>query len=130
MASQGKKMKPLDDEIARLDAEIARLQGERAGLVRAKQLLCGDPVEATQRKRAPSLKPQILDFMAHRGDRGATTAEVFEAISLFVEDVKKDSVGSILSRLKSEGALVYDGDRYYEKKYAPSRPFDLRVIGS
>ena len=128
MASQGKKMKPLDEEIARLDAEIARLQGERAGLMRAKQLLCGEAPEAP-RKRSVSIKPIILDVMKSVADQGATTTEVLNAVSTLVPDVKRDSVGSILSRLKSEGALVYEGDRYYEKRYAPARPFDLRVVG-
>src|SRR3546814_21075649 len=45
--------------------------------------------------------------------------------------VAKDTVGSVLSRLKSEGALVYVGARYYEKRFAPqNRPFDpgLRAV--
>ena len=42
MTVMGKKMQPLDVEIARLEAEIARLQGERAGLMRAKELLLGE----------------------------------------------------------------------------------------
>src|SRR3546814_8822515 len=45
--------------------------------------------------------------------------------------VAKDTVGSVLSRLKSEGALVYVGERYYEKRFAPqNRPFDpgLRAV--
>lgn len=128
MAIQGKKMKPLDDEIERLDAEIARLQGERVGLIRAKQLLSGE-VETATRKRGASLKPLILDYMGYVAEKGATSSEVFSALTMIVDDVKKDSVGSILSRLKSEGALVYEGERYYEKKHAPSRPFDLRAVG-
>lgn len=128
MASQGKKMKVLDDEILRLDGEISRLQGERAGLLRAKQLLSGDAPDEP-RKRAPSLKPLILDYVTQVADRGATTGEVYAALAIFVDDLKRDSVGSILSRLKSEGAFVYEGDRYYDKKFAPTRPFDLRVIG-
>jgi hypothetical protein len=33
--------------------------------------------------------------------------------------VAKDTVGSVLSRLKSDGALVYVGERYYEKGQEP-----------
>jgi hypothetical protein len=131
MSSTGKKMKPLDDEIARLDAEIARLQGERAGLMRAKSLLTGDPEPPREpRKRAVSVKPLVLDIMASVGDAGATTAEVDAKVRESVPAVAKDTVGSILSRLKSEGALVYEGDRYYEKRFSPERrPFDpLRVV--
>jgi hypothetical protein len=126
----GRKMEPLDLEIARLEGEIARLQGERAGLLRAKQLLLGDAAPKPEpRKRASSVKPLVLDIMSDVGEAGATTAEVDARVRETVE-VAKDTVGSILSRLKSEGALVYEGDRYYEKRYAPERrPFDpLRVV--
>ena len=124
-------MKPLDDEIARLDAEIVRLQGERAGLMRAKSLLTGDTAPpAEPRKRAASVKPLVLDIMSSVAVAGATTAEVDAKVRETVPAVAKDTVGSILSRLKSEGALVYEGDRYYEKRFAPERrPFDsLRSV--
>ncbi|HEX8625894.1 MAG TPA: hypothetical protein VF782_12590 [Allosphingosinicella sp.] len=132
MTVMEKKMQPLDVEIARLEAEIARLQGERAGLLRAKELLLGDgaPVKIELRKRATSVKPLVLDIMSSVGSAGATTAEVDARVRESVPAVAKDTVGSILSRLKSEGALVYEGDRYYEKRQAPERPpFDsLRIV--
>jgi len=131
MSPKEKKMKPLDDEIARLDAEIARLQGERAGLIRAKSLLLGEVAQmpTEPRKRAASVKPIVLDIMGAVGEAGATTAEVDTKVRETVPNVAKDTVGSILSRLKSEGALVYEGDRYYEKRFAPKRPFDhIRVV--
>ena len=123
MATPGKKMKPLDDEIARLDAEIARLQGERVGLLRAKSLLAGDAVierAPVARRRAQSVKPQVLDIMASVREAGATTLEVDALVRAHIPDVAKDTVGSILSRLKSDGALAYDGVRYYEKRFAPA----------
>lgn len=123
MATPGKKMKPLDDEIARLEAEIARLQGERVGLLRAKSLLAGDVVTErapVARRRAQSVKPQVLDIMASVRETGATTIEVDALVRERIPDVAKDTVGSILSRLKSDGALAYDGVRYYEKRFAPA----------
>lgn len=132
MTVMEKKMQPLDVEIARLEAEIARLQGERAGLLRAKELLLGDgvPTRVEPRKRATSVKPLVLDIMSSVGPLGATTAEVDSRVREAVPAVARDTVGSILSRLKSEGALVYEGDRYYEKRHAPERgPFDsLRIV--
>lgn len=132
MSAMGKKMQPLDAEITRLDAEIARLQGERAGLLRAKELLTGEetPIKLEPRKRVTSVKPLVLDIMSDVGAAGATTAEVDDRVRGMVPAVAKDTVGSVLSRLKSEGALVYEGDRYYEKRHAPERrPFDpLRVV--
>lgn len=117
-------MKPLDDEIARLDAEIARLQAERVGLIRAKSLLAGEPApESTvARKRAPSVKPLVLDIMAAAGAAGASTAEVDALVREKNPGVAKDTVGSVLSRLKFDGALVFNGERYYEKRFAPAEP--------
>jgi hypothetical protein len=118
----GKKMKPLDDEIARLEAEIARLQNERSGLLRAKSLLMGDseaPV-AIGRKRSPNVKPVVLDIMASVGTEGATSAEVEALVRTKVPSVADATVPSVLSRLKSDGALAYVGERYYEKRFAPA----------
>ena len=125
-------MKPLDDEIARLEAEIARLQGERVGLLRARSLLAGDgaTVRSAPRRRAHSVKPLVLDIMASAREAGATTLEVDALVREKIPGVAKDTVGSILSRLKSDGALAYDGVRYYEKRFAPTpkAPEVLRAV--
>ena len=123
MAIAGKKMKPIDDEIARIDAEINRLQGERIGLLRAKELLEGgiSAVESmiTPRRRSPNIKPLVLDIMASAAHAGATSNDVDRIVRERVPTVAKDTVGSILSRLKADGALAYVGERYYEKRFAP-----------
>ncbi|WP_324740284.1 hypothetical protein U8326_10865 [Tsuneonella sp. CC-YZS046] len=113
-------------------AQIERLRVKEETLIELLRELSGEPpvAEKTARKRAPSVKPHVLDFMREMGERGATTTEVDNAIRALNPDVAKDTVGSVLSRLKSEGALVYDGERYYEKRHAPQRPFDggLRAV--
>ena len=115
-----KKMEPLNEEIARLDSEIARLQGERAGLIKAKELLTGEAASSPKvRKRAPPIKPLVLDIMKEAGEEGASSSEVDEKVRENVPSVAKDTVGSVLSRLKSDGALVYVGERYYEKGSEP-----------
>ena len=85
--------------------------------------MSGRPIKPV-RSRSPSIKPLVLDIMAGVGEAGATTKEVDEAVRLRVPTVAQDTVGSVLSRLKSDGALVYDGERYYEKRFAPTRPFE------
>lgn len=118
----GKKMKPLDEEIARLDAEIERLRARKEGIIRAKEILSGDasPVApGPARKRSANVKPLILDIMASAAAAGATSAEVTDRVKDKVPTVAKDTVGSILSRLKADGALTYDGERYYDARFAP-----------
>lgn len=114
-----KKMEPLDKEIARLEAEITRLQGEMAGLLRARDLLTGNPVSTPKLKRSAPIKPLVLDIMKAAGETGASSTEVDARVREEVPSVAKDTVGSVLSRLKSDGALVYVGERYYVKGQEP-----------
>lgn len=113
-------MQPLDDEIARLDAEIARLQGERAGLIKAKSLLSGDAPAPVVKKRSANVKPLVLDVMRELGTAGGTSAEVAALVREKMPDVSKDTIASILSRLKFDGALVYENERYIEKRFSLS----------
>lgn len=127
----GKQMKALEVELKRIQDEIARLRIEEGAIMRVLKQLSGEPEPvANTRTRSPSVKPVVLDIMRAAGDRGATTAEVDDRVRQTVPTVAKDTVGSILSRLKSDGALVFDGERYYEKQFAPrgdATPFDNRL---
>src|SRR5271157_116244 len=101
MSANGKKMKPIDDEIARIDAEIARLQGRREGLLQAKALMLGHgqreqelvPQKGELRKRSPNIKPLILDIMTAAASEGATSAEVSVRVKDAVPTVAKATVG-------------------------------------
>lgn len=125
-------MSIIKTQLEAVRSQIERLRVKEETLMELLRELAGEPppVERQARKRAPSVKPHVLDFMREVGERGATTSEVDDAIRAMNPMVAKDTVGSVLSRLKSEGALVYDGERYYEKKFAPTRPFDggLRAV--
>ncbi len=130
MLGRGKKMKALDDEIARIDAEIEHLRAMKAGLIRAKELMgIGATPDAIPppRRRATNVKPLVLDLMANAGAAGATSAEVTDQVREKVPTVAKDTVASLLSRLKADGALVYDGERYYDIRFAPKPPLDGRL---
>lgn len=133
MAREGKQMSIIKAQLEAVRAQIERLRVKEETLLDLLRELSGEPVatEAPVRKRAPNVKPMVLDIMHEVGERGATSAEVDELVRARNPLVAKDTVGSVLSRLKSEGAFVYDGERYYEKRFAPSpRPFDggLRAV--
>jgi hypothetical protein len=133
MAKESKQMSVIKGQLAAVRAEIERLRIKEETLVDLLRELSGEsaPSEAVVRRRSPNVKPLVLDYMREAAQRGATTAEVDEYVKTHVPTVAKDTVGSVLSRLKSDGALTYDGERYYEKKFAPEpRPFEpqLRVI--
>jgi hypothetical protein len=132
MARENKQMSIVKAQLEAVRAQIERLRVKEETLVELLRELSGEPAVEVKpvRKRAPSVKPHVLDFMREVGERGATTSEVDDAVRALNPTVAKDTVGSVLSRLKSEGALAYDGERYYEKRFAPQRPFDggLRAV--
>jgi hypothetical protein len=122
--TKGQRMKSIDDEIARIDSEIERLKVRREAFLDMKTMLvsgAATPSLSQPRKRAANVKPLVLDIMAGAGIAGATSGEVTERVNEKLPTVAKDTVGSVLSRLKADGALVYDGERYYDARYAPSK---------
>lgn len=133
MASARDQMKVLEAELARVRGEIERLRVEEALLVKMIGKMAPPSLQPQQpvSKRMP-VKPVVLDVMREVADRGATTAEVDQTVRERVPSVAKDTVGSVLSRLKGDGALVYVGERYYEKQFAPKEetPFEttLRAV--
>lgn len=133
MANARDQMKMIEAELERVRGEIEKLRVEEALLVKMLGKMSGDPTAGKKRTRSPSVKPVVLDIMREAGANGATTAEVDRLVREKVPSVAKDTVGSILSRLKSDGALSYVGERYYEKQFAPKEdpsPFDrsLRAV--
>jgi hypothetical protein len=131
MASAREQMTMIESELTAVREQIERLRVQEDLLVSLLSKMRGTPIEVKQpRRRSPSVKPLVLDIMSIAAETGATSQEVDERVREKIPGVAKDTVGSILSRLKSEGALIYDSDRYYEKRFAP-RPFDqhLRAVG-
>ncbi|SMF68068.1 hypothetical protein [Allosphingosinicella indica] len=126
------QMQMIDAELARIRSEIERLRAQEEVLLKLRSSFSGEPA-AVARKRSSPVKPLVIDIMRSVGFAGATSAEVDDMVREKVPTVAKDSVGSILSRLKSAGALVYSGERYYEKQFAPKAesPFEqgLRAVG-
>ncbi len=124
MANARDQMKMLESELERVRSEIEKLRVEEALLLKMIGKMGGGNSPAavkSARTRSPSVKPIVLDIMREAGPRGATTNEVDEAVRLRVPSVAKDTVGSVLSRLKGDGALVYEGERYFEKRFAPQQ---------
>lgn len=130
MAKESKQMSIIKAQLEAVRAQIERLRVKEETLLDLLRELNGEPVTEVRvaRKRAPNVKPLVLDFMREVGERGATSAEVDEAVRALNPAVAKDTVGSVLSRLKADGALGYDGERYYEKRFTPPRPFELRNV--
>lgn len=134
MTTVRETMKMIQEELDRVRLEIEKLRVEEATLSRLlRNMGATDKGAPVVRKRSASVKPLVIDIMREAGFSGASSIEVDQQVRLKLPDVGKDTPAAILSRLKSEGALVYRNERYYEKKFAPqepSSPFDngLRAV--
>lgn len=126
MTTFREQSKMIKDELERIDKEIEKLAAQREVLL--KILNTSEGGAPVQRKRSPNIKPLVLDLMSRAGFTGATSAEVDSAVRQRVPTVAKDTVGSVLSRLKADGALTYDGERYYEKRFTPQPGGGLRAV--
>ena len=123
MATAKEQQMKMQDKLAAIRKQIEELQIQERLLL---ELLGEEEPAKAPRQRSPNIKPMVLDYMREVAERGATSAEVDAHVRKAVPTVAKDTVGSILSRLKFDGALVYDGERYYEKRHAPpQRPLGI-----
>lgn len=123
MITAREQMKIIQGELALVRAEIERLKAKEEVLLSLQAKMGAEPpASSAPRRRSPNIKPLVLEIMNRAGFTGATSAEVDQAVREKVPTVAKDTPGSVLSRLKSDGALTYDGERYYEKQFAPKPP--------
>lgn len=129
MANAREQQTMIEAKLAAIREQIATLRAQEKVLADLLAEMKGEKA-TVERKRSPNIKPLVLDIMSAAGVTGATSREVDEAVRERVPTVANDTVGSVLSRLKSAGALVFDGERYYEKRFSPERPFDggLRAV--
>lgn len=125
MPSAREHMKTIDEELDRVRAQLDRLKHEEEILLHLKARMSGESAavvaEPKRKARSPSIKPLVLQLIHEAGAAGMSSADVAATVKDRVPDVAKDTVGSVLSRLKSEGAFAYENDRYFERQYAPSR---------
>ena len=56
----------------------------------------------------------MLEIVQEAGKVGVTTSEVMSRAGAKGRVLKANSVASMLSRFKQDGALVFDGERYYQ----------------
>jgi hypothetical protein len=122
-------MKAIEEAIARLEGERAafnaRIDGRIEGLREALRLHGGaaastpEPPETRKRSRRGNLKETVLTLAEDVAERGMSAEEcVALAKSSKGVDLVPGSVSSLLSRLKNDDVLFFDGHRYRLKRYA------------
>lgn len=127
----GKNMKLIQERLAAEEAQLKVVQGRIEML---KSLLADMgaevPDEDKVRTRAPrsQVKKAVLDLLEEASSSGLNAALAVEAAAKRGLNLERGSVSSLLSRLKNEGVVIYDNDRYRLKKFqkqqdeTPQRP--------
>lgn len=125
MTKQG-NMKLLHDRRNQLQSELAAAQArlqEVESLIRAMSgEAMPEPSTATAgRVRRGDLNNIVLSLYEQAAEAGLSTSECVGMASKAGTPLKATSVSSLLSRLKADGILMYDGERYRLKRFAGPR---------
>lgn len=112
MASRSKQMKVLDDLLAKKREELNRLQIEIATLEDARRRALG--VAEAPRRRAPrsDVKNMVLKMLEEVGAAGLVATTAVELAEKRGTRLERGTVSSLLSRLKHDNIVRYDGNVY------------------
>ncbi len=109
----------LNAELERVRNQIAELKIEEALLTKMLRRMGDNNAKKPPTNRALGVKSAVLNFAFEAGGEGVTTEEMRDAVERTIPEVAKDTVRSVLSRLKSDGALAFVRGRYYVKEFVP-----------
>ena len=115
MATSKANMQKLVEHRNQLLAEMEALKNKIAGLELAISLLESDKETKGDNESTPrrsNVKTTILDLLKEVGTTGLNAATTVEIASRRGIDLDRGSVSSLLSRLKRDGVVEYDGNRY------------------
>jgi hypothetical protein len=89
--------------------QMEALQNQLLGVEAAIKALNNAPKGSSDR----NVKGMVLEIVREAGNVGVTAAEVIGRAAVKGRQLKATSVSSLLSRYKAEGALRFDGERYF-----------------
>ncbi|MEM8849378.1 MAG: hypothetical protein AAGE03_05010 [Pseudomonadota bacterium] len=109
------------------------LDNEIKGIERAIQLIADDSMSSPEQGKRVQIKSIVLDLLEQVGTTGLDAAGAVRLANERGVTLKQNSVSSLLSRLKADGAVTYDGSQYRLGKYSrrdgqDDDPFSLHVI--
>jgi hypothetical protein len=122
IARKGKaNVRKLIEQRDRLMAEVLALQNQIAGLEMAITLI-GDPSEepAPKTGKRPNVKDTLHALLKEAGTTGLNAQSAVAMAAQRNIKLEPGTTSSTLSRMKREGAITYDGQRYRLPEF--SRP--------
>lgn len=99
-------------EIRALDDRRGALQTKLEGLEFAMRTINGGADPFAEGRPQRGVKRAVLEIVNAAGSVGVTATEVMERAAKNGKALEKGSVSSLLSRLKSDGILTFDGEKY------------------
>lgn len=120
MRARKADMQRLAEQRDRLLADIEALRNKVVGIEMAMALIDNGPMEAASPARQIRLgtKSFILDLLTEVGTTGLNAVTALEIGQRRGVHLERQSVSSMLSRLKTDGLLVYEDHRYKLAKFA------------
>lgn len=121
----------MNDLKSRLDAirrEMEKLKAQEALLL---DMMDERPPSTPSRAAKGSVKTAVLDLLEQVGASGLNAATAVDLAKRDGIDIERGSVSSLLSRLKTDGVVTYNGSVYRLKKFsqAPGGVTPLRASG-
>ena len=108
---RGPSMKTLQERLAGVQTGIDKLEAQKALLLDMIREARGEPKVKPRAPRA-NVKQAVLDLLTQVAEDGLNAAIAVELADAKGLRLDRGSVSSILSRLKNEQVVVYEGERY------------------
>lgn len=111
------QMRMLDIRLDQVRREIEKLRAQEALLLDMKREASG---ESKVKSRAPrsNVKQAVLNMLDSVGNTGLNASSAVELAGENGLSLERGTVSSLLSRLKNEGIVTYDGNVYRLTKFA------------
>lgn len=125
-------MKPLEELRDKLKADIATLQAQLEGVEMSLRALNGEDASTLtargKRTRAPrsNVKQYLLTLLDEVGADGLNASSAVERATAKGDQIERGTVSSLLSRLKNDGVVFYDGSVYRLTKHQGKAAADQR----
>lgn len=126
-----KQMKDVEEALAEKKLHLNRLQSEmevvKAVIETLESILrraSGQPDTITPRPRArtANVKGLLIDLLREVGPLGLNAASAVEMAQKREKRIERGTASSLLSRLKADGVVAYDGTVYRLMEFMPGRP--------
>jgi hypothetical protein len=117
--TQGALMQKVIEQRDQLQKQVEGLRLKIEGLNIAIELLNeGAPDESEQRARQEHVTDRLIELLREVGTKGLNARTVADIAADRGLPLKRQSVSSLLSRLKKDGTVVYENGRYKLPKFS------------